>query len=143
MFARCCLFCLICTLPIAGGGSEGNHLTIHFHGIENQRGQLVAALWDSAEHWLSKQHSPRLSFAGRIAEGRATWQINHLAFGRYAISAFHDRDADGELDSGLFGIPREDYGFSNNAGGGFGPPDFDAASFTFERSGQTLEILID
>ena len=47
------------------------------------------------------------------------------------------------MDTGLFGIPSEGYGFSNQAGGAFGPPGFDSASFVFERSGQTLEIRID
>ena len=48
--------------------------------------------------------------------------------GRYAIKAFHDSDGDGELGRDLFGAPSEDYGFSNDARGTFGPPDFaDAA----------------
>ena len=48
-----------------------------------------------------------------------------------------------QLDRGLFGIPAENYGFSNNASGSFGPPAFDKASFIFDQSGQALEILID
>ncbi len=143
MFARCCFTCLLCTLPIAGSSDQRSGLIVHFYGIADQRGQLVAALWDSADDWLSRDRAPRLSFAGPIVGGRATWKIENLTLGRYAISAYHDRDADGELDSGLFGIPGEDYGFSNDARGSFGPPDFDAASFAFERPGQTLEILID
>ena len=143
MFTRCFLTCLLCCLPISGGSVQTNRLNLQFYGIADQRGQLVAALWDSADRWLSKADSPRLSFAGPIVDGRASWQIDDLPFGRYAVSAYHDANGNGELDSGLFGIPREDYGFSNNAGSAFGPPGFEAASFVFERSGQTLEIRID
>lgn len=46
----------------------------------------------------------------------------------FAIKAFHDADADGQLTCGLMGIPKEPYGFSNNARGIFGPPSFKDAA---------------
>lgn len=51
-----------------------------------------------------------------------------LAPGRYAIAAFHDTDGNGELTLWPIGLPKEAYGFSNNARGRFGPPPFDAAA---------------
>ena len=73
----------------------------------------------------------------------ATWVIENLAFGKYAISAYHDANSNAELDTGLFGIPTEDYGFSNNARASFGAPDYADAEFEFTRSGQSLTIRID
>ena len=83
------------------------------------------------------------NFLASAARGEITWRIDDLPFGRYAISAYHDENGNGELDTGLFGIPSEDYGFSNNARGGFGPPDFADAAFDFTESGQALEIWLD
>ena len=78
-----------------------------------------------------------------IRNGKASWTIDNLAFGYYVVSAFHDANTNGDIDTGLFGIPTEDYGFSNNARGSFGPPDFEDALFEFKQSGQTLTIKIE
>lgn len=48
--------------------------------------------------------------------------------GQYAIGVFHDVNANNSLDTNFFGVPKEQYGFSNNATGNFGPPSFDAAA---------------
>jgi uncharacterized protein (DUF2141 family) len=47
--------------------------------------------------------------------------------GPFAVSVFHDEDLDRKLDTGLFGAPSEDYGFSRDARGTFGPPRFEDA----------------
>ena len=49
--------------------------------------------------------------------------LTDLAAGTYAIACFHDANADGKLNTSAMGIPKEAYGFSNNARGMFGPPD--------------------
>ncbi len=55
--------------------------------------------------------------------------LNDVAPGTYAIKAFHDVDRNGKLDTNLMGIPKEPYGFSNDAMGTFGPPSFEQAAF--------------
>ena len=45
-----------------------------------------------------------------------------LAPGRYALSAFHNENDNGELDTNLLGVPSEGYGFGNDASAAFGPP---------------------
>jgi len=48
--------------------------------------------------------------------------------GRYAVSLFHDENANGKLDKMVM-IPREGFGFSRDAPVHFGPPSFSAAAF--------------
>ena len=48
--------------------------------------------------------------------------------GQYAVNAFHDENGNGELDTNLFGIPTEGYGFANDPRTTFGPPDFEDAA---------------
>ena len=48
-----------------------------------------------------------------IQKGTATASLTDLAPGTYAVSVFHDANANGKLDTFL-GIPREGYGFSRN-----------------------------
>ena len=66
--------------------------------------------------------------------GKAIGPIVHLQFpgispGTYAVKVFHDVNDNGVLDTNWIGIPKEPYGFSNDAMGTFGPPSFEQASF--------------
>jgi uncharacterized protein (DUF2141 family) len=49
--------------------------------------------------------------------------------GTYAIALLHDENGNGKADRAISMIPREGYGFSNDAPVRMGPPRFDAASF--------------
>jgi uncharacterized protein (DUF2141 family) len=50
--------------------------------------------------------------------------------GNYAVAVYHDEDNNRELNKGgLFGIPTEAYGFSNNPVALFGPPGYDKCTF--------------
>jgi uncharacterized protein (DUF2141 family) len=69
----------------------------------------------------------------------ATFSLQQLKSGVYAISVVYDRDGNGELNTGLMGIPTELVGFSNNARGLFGPPSFNKAKVKLVESGM-LEI---
>ncbi len=55
-----------------------------------------------------------------------------LPAGRYALSLFHDENGNGKLDSNVAGIPIERYGFSRDARGRMGAPDFDAAAIELQ-----------
>lgn len=62
------------------------------------------------------------------ADSQARLSVGPLPPGRYAVAAFQDLNANGKLDTNLAGVPTEPFGFSRNARGAMGPPDFaDAA----------------
>lgn len=60
--------------------------------------------------------------------GKARVVFAGLAPGRYAVRAYADENGNGKLDTNLVGLPIERYGFSNDAKGKLGAPDFDAAA---------------
>ncbi len=49
--------------------------------------------------------------------------------GTYAVGYYVDANENEKLDTNFLGIPKEEYGFSNNVRGKFGPPSFESASF--------------
>jgi uncharacterized protein (DUF2141 family) len=55
-------------------------------------------------------------------------RFDGLPRGAYAVAVIHDENGNNRLDT-LAGIPREGYGFSNDAAVRFGPPKFAAARF--------------
>ncbi len=62
--------------------------------------------------------------------------------GTYAAQAFHDEDDNGRLERSFFGLPEEGMGFSNNAPMHFGPPRFDAASFSVGSSSTAITFAL-
>ena len=54
---------------------------------------------------------------------------------QYAVRFIHDENQNEKLDTNILGIPKEGFGFSNDAFGKFGPKDF--SEWLFEVSGDT------
>ncbi|GEA12408.1 DUF2141 domain-containing protein [Alteromonas sp. KUL49] len=49
--------------------------------------------------------------------------------GEYALRYFHDENDNGQMETNMFGIPTEGYGFSNNAQPNFGPASYSQIKF--------------
>ena len=82
------------------------------------------------------------AFAGTAPArfGTTTVTVRGVPPGRYAAQIFLDENGNGEVDRGLFGMPMEGVGFSNDARISFGPPKWADAMFTFDGTGKTLHI---
>lgn len=68
------------------------------------------------------------------------YTFKDLPYGNYAVAIYHDRNSNERLNRGLFGMPEEGYGFSNDAPASFGPADFDDAVFDLETVDTTIQI---
>ena len=77
-----------------------------------------------------------------VEENRISWKQDSLPYGKYAIAVYHDKNVNGELDSNLLGIPKEAYGFSNNARGRFGPASWKDAHFEITSQQYSMTITI-
>ena len=120
--------------PRAGGGAQG--LLVRVEGVDEARGHVAVALFDTEDAFVAD----RKLRTARLDPNTPSWRVDGLEPGRYAIKVFHDRDGDGELDKGAFGIPSEPYGFSNDARGRLGPPNFEDAAFAYE--GRPIAVTI-
>ena len=104
--------------------------------IENisQPGEIHVAIYDSKEAFeqdRGEQGGPAAGIVDGLVVAVESSSFSHafeLPAGVYAVGVFHDLNANNRLDTNLFGIPTEQFGFSNNAVGRFGPPSFEAAS---------------
>ena len=103
-------------------------------GLQNDRGTLACGLFD-AEGWL---RSGKSGEGGQIEEGVAICSFDDVEPGVYGISAYHDQNGNGKLDSNFLRIPKEGTTASRNARGRMGPPNFEDAKF--EYSGGPLEL---
>jgi len=102
-------------------------LEIDIAEIKNDAGNIMLQLFDEKENVLDQQ-------MGAIKDKKCTITFKDLKPGKYAIRYFHDENINGELDTNAFGIPKEGYGFSNNATGTFGPPPFEKWIFELKEN---------
>ena len=78
---------------------------------------------------------------GEIDEEKSTITFTDIPEGTYAISFIHDENDNGKMDTNFMGIPKEDYGCSNNAKGFMGPPKWKDAKFEL-KSDKTIDITL-
>jgi uncharacterized protein (DUF2141 family) len=63
--------------------------------------------------------------------------------GEYAVAVYHDRNANGELDKRIFGIPKEPYGFSNNFRPRLSAPTFNDCKIVVGSGGKSISITVE
>jgi uncharacterized protein (DUF2141 family) len=73
-------------------------------------------------------------------EGTTVVTVPNVPAGQYAVQAFQDENANGEVDRGMFGIPKEGVGFSRNARIGLGPPKWRDAFFVHQGRAEVIRF---
>lgn len=111
----------VAALAFSIGPASAQQRTIEVR-VENVRvgqGAVRVALFDAAG-WLET------AVAAEAAQpvARAVAVRLSAPAGRYGVAVYQDVNGDGELNRGMFGIPSEPTGFSNDAPANFGPPRF-------------------
>lgn len=113
-------------------------LTVRVAGMARDEGSVRIALFDRAETFTEE---PLHAVVVVPRDGGAEWSVA-VPFGTYAVAVVHDRDGNGKLNTNILGMPREKYGFSNDARGTFGPPSFDDASFSVDEYAVRVEVRV-
>ena len=112
-------------------------VSVRVVGLESDDGSVRAAL--NNEQNYDGDGNVRAATLS-IEDGTARWMIEELPPGTYAVRLYHDENDNGELDTNMFGVPQEPFGFSNDARGSMGPPDFDEAAFTVASDSLSMTI---
>ena len=103
--------------------------TVQFdiQAIKHNQGKLYVQLFKGEENYnAGKAYNAVIV---KAKEGSIKVTFNDVEAGDYAIRYFHDENNNGDIDTNLFGLPTEGYGFSNNAKVNFGPPSYQQMSF--------------
>ena len=117
-----------------------NAIHVEISGLRSDKGQMLCALFSSAEAFPTKADKAVARLTAKIAERQAVCDFTGVAPGTYAVSVVHDENSNGKLDRNLIGIPREGVGASNDAKGHMGPPKFSAAAFQYASGRLDLKI---
>ena len=115
-------------------------VTLKIDGVDVAVGEIRIAIFDSENRYME---NPSLAEIVPVSQTNIEWQIENLAYGQYAIAVYHDKNKNGKLDTNMLGIPLEEYGFSNNARGRFGPASWSQAKFTVNKRTTVHRILLE
>ena len=109
--------------------------------IRNSTGAVACALFESPEGFPTEYlHSATNIMFIKVRDRQARCDFEDIPPGTYALAVVHDENMNGKLDVNWMKIPKEGYGFSNDAKALLGAPSFSAASFAYD--GQNLELTI-
>lgn len=117
------LFFILIMLTLYDGYSQSKKtsltLTIEVASFENTKGVLRVCVTDQKDDFLK---SCAFSKVVTVEDDTVSLKIENIEKGNYAVSVYHDENNSGILETGgVFGIPLEPYGFSNNPNMTFGP----------------------
>lgn len=112
-------------LVVAPAASRAATLVVDVHGVRSAQGFVRVAVCSRAT--FLTENCEHFADAPAVA-GVTTLRVPHVAPGVYAIQVFHDDTGGGVIHRGLFGIPREGIGFSNDAKLHIRGPRFDEAA---------------
>lgn len=115
--------------PAPGAEVKASDGEIRFKFVNlKDKGVVRCALYAAPQDYMKKSFR---EVVGTVSGGHAVCVFAHIAPGTYSMASFHDENNNDKLDTGIFGIPTEGLGFSNNAKGSMGPPKYKDASFAF------------
>ncbi len=128
------------TAPDATAPAAAGALGVHVHGLRNEKGPLLFAVFGAAAGFPNRSEK---ALATRIVERHGlehTVVFRGLPPGEYAVSFVHDENGNGRLDKNILGIPKEGFGVSNDVRPRIGAPAYRDARLVYDGGERTLEI---
>jgi len=137
------IFLTALTISFLGNSAAlAAELEVRVIGLSSNSGDVHIAVYDTPEKFpdsdgmLTETHVP-------IADNQAVMTFKDLKPGQYAVAVYHDANGNHDFDQGIFGLPLEDYGFSNDARVFFAPPSFSAAAIDVSEPGRSITIRLN
>ena len=109
-------------------------LELESKSFREARGVLRIAFFSSLDQMKAQRPAAHKNIAVNKSAATMSVSMDHPGEGVYVVAVYHDLNENDELDLGLFGMPSEPYGFSNNARAVIGLPSFEAAAISLESA---------
>lgn len=118
---------ILLALAMAQAATAAGSITVDVGNVRSARGRVIVDICPQ-NRFLEDGCIHHGEAAAQAGTTRVT--ITSVPPGDYAAQAFHDENANGDIDRGLFGIPKEGVGFSRDARITFSPPKWRDALFS-------------
>lgn len=133
----------VATSAQVGQSSSTLTLRVQMEGFENADGEAGVAVWNAAQGFPEEiEHAVATTYV-TILDGGAVALFDRLEPGRYAITVYHDKNDNHRFDKNWLGMPKEDWGVSNNVRPRLRAPRFAEAVRDLGPGEQLVEIRVD
>lgn len=130
------------SLFVAGSGTFADSnavLTVTVENVSSRGGDLRIALYDRA-HWdTDRDETVKDAVVPAVAPSTVV-EFQDLKPGVYGLKMFQDFNHNRKFDFISLALPREKYGFSNDAPAIFGEPSFDRTKFTLRPGANAMTV---
>lgn len=116
--------------------NNGITLTVVVENVLSNEGSVLSAL--HTEETFMKADGINMKI-DKAEKGELVLTFNNVEPGTYAIMSLHDANENGRMDFEANGMPKENYGMSNNPML-MGPPTFEAVKFSVGSEDKQLNI---
>lgn len=103
-------------------------INFEISSVADAQGKLYVQLFKGEQSYRENQAVNATMM--QASQGTMVITFANVSAGEYALRFFHDQNNNGNLDTNLFGLPAEGYGFSNNAKPNFGPVSYQDIKFS-------------
>lgn len=112
----------------AGPPGAGTRVTVEVQRLKVTKGRILVSLHRGPETFPRKADQALRHEWVRVTGDPTVHVFDGVPPGEYAVGAAHDENDNGKIDTGVFGIPVESLGVSNDPFS-LGPPSFESAKF--------------
>jgi uncharacterized protein (DUF2141 family) len=138
---------VLMVLLVAGTSPAASDMTgrliVDISGFPSSEGYAMVALYNSEVSYNAGEASAIASTKSVVTNQKVCVVFADLPQGWYGVALYHDENGDGKMDTNPMGIPKEAYGFSNNAKGLFGRPDYKDIKFQLNSTEKQIAIQLD
>ncbi len=71
-----------------------------------------------------------------VVNEKVMCKFENISYGNYAVSIYNDQNKNNKLDTNLFGIPKEEWGVSNNIRHKISSPDFEESQIFIDNDAE-------
>lgn len=124
---------------LSPASAQAGELALVVTNVGSNAGRM-RVLVCTAEQFLQPSCPVRARVPAR--RGAMLIPLGAVAPGRWAVTAHHDADDDGDVNQNFLGIPTEGIGFSRNPGFRLGAPRFDDVAVTVGDAPVRIEVTL-
>ena len=117
--------------------AQSEELTIKVTGIKKNKGDVVCALFKTADGFPMELAKPQTIWLAADTD-EVTCKFTDITTGNYAVSVAHDENANKKVDTNFVGMPTEAWGVSNNIRPLMRVPRWHEAQFTLATEEKRL-----
>jgi uncharacterized protein (DUF2141 family) len=110
-------------------------IKVEIAGVNAQQSKIYVQLFKGEDNYLNG-NALSATYIQAIA-GLNFVSFTNVPLGEYVVRFYQDENNNGTLDTNLFGMPSEGYGFSNKAKPNYGPVAYQDAVFTITADPST------